>query len=28
MIGKDFVVMVDFDGTKTINEVDFSSIPI
>ena len=27
MFGKDLVVMVDFDATKTIEELDFSFIP-
>jgi len=28
MFGKDLVVMVDFDPTKTIDEVEFIYIPI
>jgi hypothetical protein len=28
MFGKDLVVMADFDGNKTIDEVVFAEIPI
>lgn len=28
MFGKDLVVMADFDGNKTIDKVEFNSVPI